>query len=256
MLVDRLEEKRIALISCTVTRGLPPAAPAPPVSTRTQARSGSTGSLCRSTGNPRLGFYLAHITVGAARRENAAAKEYRVWSLNARPARWTEIWFTSRLSPRILSCRCKKGFAGAAPGTPRSDRFDGANCIDLIIVRKPRKGVPSFFSYFLNSMPAQAQFTGGAGGAIQQHFNIAMASDLWLLDPPDEEQSAIAKFLDHETAKIDAMVAKVETAIERLQEYRTALITAAVTGKIDVRGGDTVAALPRPQRPQRVDAHA
>ena len=43
-------------------------------------------------------------------------------------------------------------------------------------------------------------------------------------------------FLDRETAKIDGMVAKVETAIERLQEYRTALITAAVTGKIDVRG--------------------
>ena len=34
------------------------------------------------------------------------------------------------------------------------------------------------------------------------------------------------------------MIAKVETAIERLQEYRTALITAAVTGKIDVRGTD------------------
>jgi type I restriction enzyme S subunit len=49
------------------------------------------------------------------------------------------------------------------------------------------------------------------------------------------EQRAIADFLDRETAKIDAMVAKVETAIERLQEYRTALITAAVTGKIDVR---------------------
>ena len=45
-------------------------------------------------------------------------------------------------------------------------------------------------------------------------------------------------FLDREATKIDGMVAKVETAIERLQEYRTALITAAVTGKIDVRGAD------------------
>jgi type I restriction enzyme S subunit len=35
---------------------------------------------------------------------------------------------------------------------------------------------------------------------------------------------------------VDALVAKVEAAVERLQEYRTALITAAVTGKIDVRG--------------------
>ena len=36
-------------------------------------------------------------------------------------------------------------------------------------------------------------------------------------------------------AKLDALVGKVEAAVERLQEYRTALITAAVTGKIDVR---------------------
>jgi restriction endonuclease S subunit len=49
------------------------------------------------------------------------------------------------------------------------------------------------------------------------------------------EQRVIADFLDRETLKIDRMVAKVEEAIERLQEYRTALITAAVTGKIDVR---------------------
>ena len=53
--------------------------------------------------------------------------------------------------------------------------------------------------------------------------------------PPLPEQHAIADYLDRETAKIDRMVAKVEAAIERLQEYRTALITAAVTGKIDVR---------------------
>lgn len=42
-------------------------------------------------------------------------------------------------------------------------------------------------------------------------------------------------YLDEETAKLDALIAKVEEALERLQEYRTALITAAVTGKIDVR---------------------
>ena len=51
------------------------------------------------------------------------------------------------------------------------------------------------------------------------------------------DQRTIADFLDCETAKIDTLVSKVETAIDRLQEYRTALITAAVTGKIDVRGG-------------------
>jgi len=56
--------------------------------------------------------------------------------------------------------------------------------------------------------------------------------------PPVAEQIAIAEYLDRETAKIDKMMEKVEAAIEKLQEYRTALITAAVTGKIDVRAVD------------------
>jgi type I restriction enzyme S subunit len=56
--------------------------------------------------------------------------------------------------------------------------------------------------------------------------------------PPPDEQTTIADFLDAETSKIDTLIAKIETTIERLQEFRTALITAAVTGKIDVR--DTV----------------
>ena len=50
------------------------------------------------------------------------------------------------------------------------------------------------------------------------------------------EQRAIAEFLDRETGRLDTLVTKIETAIERLHEYRAALITAAVTGKIDVRG--------------------
>ena len=53
--------------------------------------------------------------------------------------------------------------------------------------------------------------------------------------PPTSEQTAIANFLDRKIAKIDELTAKIGAAIERLQEYRSALITAAVTGKIDVR---------------------
>ncbi len=53
--------------------------------------------------------------------------------------------------------------------------------------------------------------------------------------PDLREQSEIAVFLDSETAKIDGLVAKVRQAIDLLKEYRVALISAAVTGKIDVR---------------------
>ena len=47
------------------------------------------------------------------------------------------------------------------------------------------------------------------------------------------EQRAIAAFLDRETAKIDALMAKKERLIELLQEKRTALITRAVTKGLD-----------------------
>lgn len=57
-----------------------------------------------------------------------------------------------------------------------------------------------------------------------------------LLLPTPSEQEAIEAFLDRETAMIDALVAKANDAIERIRELRVALISAAVTGKIDVRG--------------------
>lgn len=53
--------------------------------------------------------------------------------------------------------------------------------------------------------------------------------------PPIQEQQAITDYLDKETSRIDTLVDKINQAIEKLQEYRSTLITAAVTGKIDVR---------------------
>jgi type I restriction enzyme S subunit len=52
--------------------------------------------------------------------------------------------------------------------------------------------------------------------------------------PPDE-QAEIALYLDRETAKFDTLTAETQRAIDLLQERRTALISSAVTGQIDVR---------------------
>jgi type I restriction enzyme S subunit len=54
--------------------------------------------------------------------------------------------------------------------------------------------------------------------------------------PPSDEQLAIVDFLDCETSKLDELTTEANRAIDLLQERRTALISAAVTGKIDVRG--------------------
>ncbi|MCG8342920.1 MAG: restriction endonuclease subunit S [Chlorobiales bacterium] len=70
--------------------------------------------------------------------------------------------------------------------------------------------------------------------AAQPGLSVSQIGALKIPVPPYQEQTAIATYLDHETAKIDKLMSKVEEAIERLQEYRMALITAAVTGKIDV----------------------
>jgi restriction endonuclease S subunit len=53
--------------------------------------------------------------------------------------------------------------------------------------------------------------------------------------PPLEEQEAIATFIQNLTAKIDRLKSEVNSAIKLLTEYRSSLITQAVTGKIDVR---------------------
>ena len=53
--------------------------------------------------------------------------------------------------------------------------------------------------------------------------------------PPFEERELIVSTLDNETTKIDSLIVKAESAIQLMQERRTALISAAVTGKIDVR---------------------
>ena len=74
--------------------------------------------------------------------------------------------------------------------------------------------------------------------AAQPHLNAEELGECLILFPPLPEQQAIAAYLDRETAKIDALSAKVERIIERLKEYRTALISEAVTGKIDVREGE------------------
>ena len=54
--------------------------------------------------------------------------------------------------------------------------------------------------------------------------------------PPIREQEEISRTVDSKTHDVDALIAKVRQAMDHLKEFRTALISAAVTGKIDVRG--------------------
>ena len=91
---------------------------------------------------------------------------------------------------------------------------------------------PRYVYFKLTSMELASFDTGSANPTVNRNLVHPVVVS-W---PPVPEQCAIADFLDRESAKLDLLTAKIETAIDRLQEYRTALITAAATGKIDVRG--------------------
>ncbi|WP_419855297.1 hypothetical protein [Candidatus Poriferisodalis sp.] len=96
---------------------------------------------------------------------------------------------------------------------------------------------PTFWAYVHKALyagrlnyPAIKQTTG------IQNLDASAYFDLLVAHPPFTEQRAIADYLDSQSTRIDALREKAEVSIERLSEYRSALISAAVTGKIDVRG--------------------
>lgn len=74
-----------------------------------------------------------------------------------------------------------------------------------------------------------------AKGTTRARTNLSDMADRPLVLPPLEEQRNITAFLDRHTALIDGLTAKVDNSIVMLREYRTALISMAVTGKLDVR---------------------
>lgn len=89
--------------------------------------------------------------------------------------------------------------------------------------------------YYTLCWAAKTGFFSAGGVSTIAHLTGEQLRKYRFPTPSYAEQVAIATYLDRETAKIDNLIRKVEATIERLKEYRTALITAAVTGKIDVR---------------------
>jgi len=97
-----------------------------------------------------------------------------------------------------------------------------------------RDGLDKRFSWFSIQI-TRTELSTLATGSTYDAVSADEVGNMLIPLPPLPEQQAIAAFLDRETAKIDALSAKVVSVIERLKEYRTALISSAVTGKIDVR---------------------
>ncbi|HAT7739449.1 restriction endonuclease subunit S [Vibrio parahaemolyticus] len=107
-----------------------------------------------------------------------------------------------------------------------------------IIARLQTDDLPRYLAYLFDSEMYRFQIRKSVTGV--KVFSVTQAilksSYLWL--PPKDEQKAIVQFLDSKTIRIDKTIKVNEQAISKLLEYRTSLITAAVTGQIDVRNVD------------------
>lgn len=103
-------------------------------------------------------------------------------------------------------------------------------------LRCDRRTAPGFVHYILNSPIGREQMVYGSNTSTGlANLNGGVFGNIIACWPPLPEQRAIAAFLDRKTWQIDAVAGAIDQAIKRLVEYRQAVISAAVTGKIDVR---------------------
>lgn len=117
-----------------------------------------------------------------------------------------------------------------------TDEFAGCNCHALIIVAPERSIIAGeWMSWVFNSSYGYHTLLSIQTGAMHPHLNCGNVKDVLLPVPPLSEQREIMQRIEHEERRVAALAGKTERSIELLKERRSALITAAVTGQIDLR---------------------
>lgn len=238
-LLDRLAERRQAIITQAVTKGLDPAA------AMRDSDIDWLGPIPAHWEVKRLKYVSPRVTVGivvtpaayyadegtlALRGLNVRTMDFDLSDTRNITADGHELNRKSELREGDLVA-----VRTGAPGTTAIVTADlaGSNCIDLVIIRKPIAANSRFIGWFLNSDAAKTQYTLGSEGALQQHFNVETSKAVIVTLPPVREQREIAAYIDGAILAHDKQSGMVEANINKLQEYRAALITSAVTGQIE-----------------------
>lgn len=216
-LIDLLREKRTALISQAVTKGLDPNAPAKDSGIEWLGEIPVHWSVKRVKF---LAWFNYGDSLAADAREDGAVPVYGSNGPVGTHSR------SNAVGPCVIIGR-KGSFGKVSWCEVPCFAIDTTFYIDQSTATANMRWL--YYALPLLGLDALSQ-DAAVPGLSREH-----AHDQWLPNAPSDEQRAIADFVDRETAKIDALVAKLHEAIDRLREYRTALISAAVTGKIDVR---------------------
>ncbi len=241
-LMELLKEKRQAVISHAVTRGLNPAAPLKP--------SGIDwlGDIPEHWKPIRLRFACSTIFLGLTTKvdyvEEGGVPLVRALNILGGVLDLSDVRFISEeqhkgLTKRNLAKRddvllSKSGSIGTAAIVDSDIEF---SIYESIFVLRAREGVltPKYLLQLLRSPSCSAQYSASLVGMGVGHLNMSDIVDVRVALPPLAEQSSIVEHLESEIEKFDTLTAEAQRAIDLLQERRTALISAAVTGQIDVR---------------------
>ncbi len=241
--IELLREKRQALITHAVTKGL------------------DAGVPMKDSGVEWLGEVPAHWEIGATRRYYSFNPSKREISnrprsdevsflpmeaigetgaldlARTRPIAEVETGYSYFANGDVVMAKITPCFENGK-GSPVNDLIGGVGfgTTELIVLR-PSRLVSQRYSWWLFSAAGFRRFAEGymEGSAGQKRVQDDWLKAQKVAMPPRQGQDDIVAHLDRATAHIDTLITKTERSIELLHEHRTALITAAVTGKIDLR---------------------
>ena len=238
--IELLREKRQALITQAVTRGLDP---------NVNMKDSGVEWLGEVPEHWDIGV-LCHIAsrtvVGIAEAATHAYANSGVpilRSTNIRP--YKIIGEIFHINPKFALDKGTKlinagdlitvrtGNAGVTAVIPAE--LDGCQCFTMLITTLQSAYIPNFYCYWMNSVTAMHYFALEGWGTAQINISVPILKALPVPMLSNQEQKEIVAYLDLETTRIDSLISKTQHSINLLKERRAALITPAVTGQIDVR---------------------
>lgn len=244
-MIELLNEKRSALISHAVTKGIDPNAkmkdsgvewlgevPEHWEVTKIGVLSDKIGSGKTPKGGSEV--YLSEGVV-FIRSQNVYDEGLRLDDVVFISEKIDEEMKNTRVQPGDILLNITGASIGRTALVPED--FINANVnqhVCIIRINDPK--FRPFVSLVMKSNFVKNQIDMLQNGAAREGLNFEQIANILLVLPPVNEQLKISSFLEDKTAKIDTLIAKARQAIELMKERRTALISAAVTGKIDVRG--------------------
>ncbi|EKM5064519.1 restriction endonuclease subunit S [Cronobacter turicensis] len=239
-LIELLKEKRQAVISHAVTKGLNPDVP--------MKDSGVEwlGDVPEHWIIKRLKHISPKVGVGLVINPSTYTKDEGVYFIFGGDVKefGFDLTKTRRISPqdsnKLLPSRLNsRDLVSVRVGYPGitsvvTDDLEGSNCASIIIIRRGSYN-SDWLCAAMNVWVGRQQVDLASYGAAQKQFNVSDAIEFIFPVPSINEQNDIADFVQKTLNKFDDLSQKALKQIELLQERRTALISAAVTGKIDVR---------------------